>query len=113
MQGHELMQAIARVNRVYLDEKGGLVVDYLGLAENLRRALATYTQAGGQGVTAEDIEQALAKFLEHLETARDFLHGLDYRVFMTGDRLERLLVLAPAMNHVLGKPDGRDRYVDW
>ncbi|MEZ4402574.1 MAG: type I restriction endonuclease subunit R [Kofleriaceae bacterium] len=112
MQGHGLMQAIARVNRVYGDKPGGLVVDYLGLAENLRRALSTYTQAGGQGAAAVDLDEAVAVFLEKLEVARDFFHGFAYDTFMTGNRLERVLLLAPAQNHVLGQDDGRDRFVD-
>jgi len=93
MQGHGLMQAIARVNRVYRDKPGGLVVDYLGLAENLRRALATYTEAGGKGKTAVDLEEAVAVFLEKLETARDFFHGFDYGKFLTGNRFERIMIL--------------------
>jgi type I restriction enzyme R subunit len=112
MQGHGLMQAIARVNRVYRDKPGGLVVDYLGLAENLRRALATYTQAGGQGETAVDLDEAVATFLEKLEVARDFFHGFDYGMFMTGNRFERIMILPAAQDHVLGKDDGRDRFVD-
>ena len=112
MQGHGLMQAIARVNRVYGDKPGGLVVDYLGLAENLRRALATYTEAGGQGETAVDLDEAVAVFLGALEVARDFFHGFSYEKFMTGNRLERVMLLAPAQNHVLGQDDGRDRFVD-
>ena len=112
MQGHGLMQAIARVNRVYRDKPGGLVVDYLGLAENLRRALATYTDAGGQGETAVDVDEAVAVFLEKLEVARDFFHGFAYAKFMTGNRLERVMLLAPAQNHVLSQDDGRDRFVD-
>ena len=112
MQGHGLMQAIARVNRVYRDKPGGLVVDYLGLAENLRKALATYTQAGGKGETAVDLGEAVAVFLEKLETARNFFHGFDYGTFLTGNRFERIMILAPAQDHVLGREDGRDRFVD-
>ena len=113
MQGHGLMQAIARVNRVYRDKPGGLVVDYLGLADNLRRALATYTAAGGEGEAAADLAQAVAAFLERLEVARDLFHGFDYSVFMTGNRFERVLILAPAMEHVLARgSDVRDRFVD-
>ncbi len=113
MQGHGLMQAIARVNRVYRDKPGGLVVDYLGLADNLRRALATYTDAGGEGDTAIDIEEAVATFLEKLEVARDYFHGFDYGKFMTGNRLERVMLLPSAQEHVLARGgDVRDRYLD-
>jgi type I restriction enzyme R subunit len=111
MQGHGLMQAIARVNRVYGDKPGGLVVDYLGLADNLRRALSTYTDAGGKGEAAVDLADAVAVFVEKLEVARAFFHGFAYDKFMTGNRLERVLLLAPAQNHVLGQDDGRDRFV--
>jgi len=112
MQGHGLMQAIARVNRVYRDKPGGLVVDYLGLAENLRRAMATYTEAGGKGKTAVDLEEAVAVFLEKLETARDFFHGFDYGKFLTGNRFERIMILPAAQDHVFAQDDGRDRFVD-
>jgi type I restriction enzyme, R subunit len=109
MQGHGLMQAIARVNRVFRDKPGGLVVDYLGLADNLRRALATYTQAGGKGEAALDIDREVAVLLRQLETGRDFFHGYDYRKFMTGNRFERLQVLPGAAEHVYAQEDGRDR----
>ncbi len=112
MQGHGLMQAIARVNRVFRDKPGGLVVDYLGLADNLRRALATYTEAGGKGDTAVDVDQAVAVLLEKLEIGRDFFHGYDYGKFMHGNRFERLLVLPGALEHVYAQEDGRDRLFD-
>jgi type I restriction enzyme R subunit len=86
MQGHGLMQAIARVNRVFGDKPGGLVVDYLGLADNLRRALSNYTDNGGKGETAVDQNDAVAVMLEKLEVCRDFFHGFDYRNFLTGNR---------------------------
>jgi type I restriction enzyme R subunit len=112
MQGHGLMQAIARVNRVFGDKPGGLVVDYLGLADNLRKALATYTQAGGKGEAAVDVDKAVEVLLEKLEVGRDFFHGYDYSKFMHGNRLERLMVLPGALEHVYSKEDGRDRLLD-
>jgi type I restriction enzyme R subunit len=112
MQGHGLMQAIARVNRVFGDKPGGLIVDYLGLADNLRRALATYTQAGGRGETAVDVDKAVEVLLEKLEVGRDFFHGYDYSKFMVGNRFERLMVLPGALEHVYAKEDGRDRLLD-
>jgi type I restriction enzyme R subunit len=112
MQGHGLMQAIARVNRVFRDKPGGLVVDYLGLADNLRRALATYTDAGGTGETAVDVDRAVEVLLEKLEVGRDFFHGYDYSKFMHGNRFERLLVLPGALEHVYAQEDGRDRLLD-
>lgn len=112
MQGHGLMQAIARVNRVFGDKPGGLVVDYLGLADNLRRALTTYTEAGGKGETAVDVDKAVEVLLEKLELGRDLLHGYDYSKFMKGNRFERLMVLPGALEHVYEKEDGRDRLLD-
>ena len=112
MQGHGLMQAIARVNRVWGDKPGGLVVDYLGLADNLRKALATYTQAGGKGETAVSQAEAIAIMLEKLEACRDFFHGFDYGKFLHGNRFERLLIIPHALEHVYASEDGRDRIVD-
>lgn len=111
MQGHGLMQAIARVNRVFGDKPGGLVVDYLGVGECLRRALANYTENGGKGETAVDQDRAVAVMLEKLEICRDFFHGFDYRIFLKGNRFERVRVLGRAVNFVYGKEDGRDRIV--
>jgi type I restriction enzyme R subunit len=112
MQGHGLMQAIARVNRVFGDKPGGLVVDYLGLADNLRRALATYTEAGGKGETAVDVDRAVEVLMEKLEVGRDLFHGYDYARFMHGNRFERLMVLPGALEHVYAQEDGRDRLLD-
>src|SRR5438094_6564753 len=78
MRGHALMQAIARVNRVFRDKPGGLVVDYLGLADQLRSALATYTEAGGKGQTAIDQAEAVAVMLAKYEVCQALFHGLDY-----------------------------------
>ena len=111
MQGHGLMQAIARVNRVFGDKPGGLVVDYLGIGECLRRALSNYTDNGGKGETAVDQNEAVAVMLEKLEICRDFFHGFDYRDFLKGNRYERVRVLGRAVNFVYGKEDGRDRIV--
>jgi type I restriction enzyme R subunit len=111
MQGHGLMQAIARVNRVYRDKPGGLVVDYLGLADNLRRALATYTESGGQGQTAIDQAEAVAVLLEKVEVCRDLFHGFDYTKFLTGTPIERLQLLPAVQEHVFSLESGRDRLV--
>ncbi|MFZ6182024.1 type I restriction endonuclease subunit R [Nannocystis pusilla] len=111
MQGHGLMQAIARVNRVFRDKPGGLVVDYLGVGECLRQALANYTENGGKGETAIDQEKAVEAMQKHLEICRDFFHGFDYRKFLRGNRFERIQVLGRAVNFVYGKEDGRDRLV--
>lgn len=111
MRGHGLMQAIARVNRVFRDKPGGLVVDYLGLADELKNALATYTGSGGKGTTAIDQEQAVEVMLEKLEVCRDLFHGFDYSRFLTGTPAERLKLLPFAQEHVFGIEDGRDRLV--
>jgi type I restriction enzyme, R subunit len=111
MQGHGLMQAIARVNRVFRDKPGGLVVDYLGLADSLRKALATYTESGGQGQTAVDQAEAVALLLEKLETCRALFHGFDSSKFLTGTPIERLLLLPAAQEHIFALDDGRDRLV--
>lgn len=78
MQGHGLMQAIARVNRVFRDKPGGLVVDYLGLADQLKHALANYTESGGQGDPTYDMQQAIDLMPEKHGIACDLLHGFDW-----------------------------------
>ena len=90
MRGHGLMQAIARVNRVFKDKPGGLVVDYLGLAQDLKKALATYTESGGTGETALDQEKAVAVMLEKYEVCCGLFHGFDWSKWTTGTPQERL-----------------------
>jgi type I restriction enzyme, R subunit len=104
MRGHGLMQAIARVNRVFKDKPGGLVVDYLGLAHELKQALAVYTESGGHGDTAIDQEKAVAFMLEKYEICGDFFHGFDRARWMTGTPAQRLSILPAAQEHIL-KPD--------
>ena len=108
MRGHGLMQAIARVNRVFRDKPGGLVVDYLGLAHELKRALATYTESGGTGETALDQEQAVAAMLEKYEVCCGLLHGFD-RTTWVDTAAERLGLLPAAQEHVLAQENGKDR----
>jgi type I restriction enzyme R subunit len=108
MKGHGLMQAIARVNRVFRDKPGGLVVDYLGLAEQLRRALADYTERDRDD-TGVPQEQAVALMQEKYEIVRGLFHGFDYRVFFTGSAAQKLGVLPAAMEHVLQQQDGKKR----
>ena len=109
MRGHGLMQAIARVNRVFRDKPGGLVVDYLGLADQLKRALANYTQNGGKGRTAIDQEEAVAVMLEKHEVCRDLFHRFDCSVWISGSPAERLSLLPAAQEHVLAQQDGKTR----
>ena len=109
MRGHGLMQAIARVNRVFKDKPGGLVVDYLGLAQDLKKALATYTESGGTGRTALDQDEAVAVMLEKHEVCCALFHGFDWSKWTTGTPQERLNLLPPAQEHVLAQEDGKDR----
>lgn len=109
MQGHGLMQAIARVNRVFRDKPGGLVVDYLGLADELKKALHTYTESGGQGATALDQAEAVAVMLARYETCRDLFHGFDWRMWTSGAPAERLSLLPAAQEHVLAQESGKER----
>jgi len=108
MKSHNLMQAIARVNRVFKDKKGGVVVDYIGIANELKNALKTYTGAGGKGTGTVDTSEALAQLLERLDIVRGMYHGFDYSEFLT----KAHTLLAPAANHVLGLDDGKKRYLD-
>jgi type I restriction enzyme R subunit len=110
MRGHGLMQAIARVNRVFRDKPGGLVVDYLGLADQLRAALATYTDAGGRGSTAIDQQEAVAAMLARFEVCQDMFHGLDY-AHVLGDPKQLLRFLPTAQEHILKQEDGKERFV--
>ena len=109
MRGHGLMQAIARVNRVFQDKPGGLVVDYLGLAHELKRALATYTESGGKGRTSLDQAEAVAVMLEKYEICRGLFHGFDWSGWFTGTAAERLSLLPAAQEHVLAQENGKDR----
>jgi len=109
MRGHGLMQAIARVNRVFHDKPGGLVVDYLGLAHELKRALATYTESGGTGQTSLDQAEAVAVMLEKYEVCRGLFHGFDWSEWITGTPAERLGLLPAAQEHVLAQENGKDR----
>ena len=111
MRGHGLMQAIARVNRVFRDKPGGLVVDYLGLSHELKQALATYTESGGTGQTAVDKGEAVALLLEKHEVCLGMLHGFDFSAWATGTPAERLGLLPAAQEHILAQEDGKDRFV--
>ena len=109
MRGHGLMQAIARVNRVFRDKPGGLVVDYLGLAHELKRALATYTESGGAGKTTVDQSEAVAVLLEKYEVCCGLFHGFDYSRWSGGTKTERLSLLPGAQEHILAQEDGKAR----
>jgi type I restriction enzyme R subunit len=109
MQSHGLMQAIARVNRVFRDKPGGLIVDYIGLAPYLKSALANYTQSGGTGKTAINQEDAVAVMMEKYEICRGLFHGFDWSLWMNGTPLQRLALLPTAQEHILRQEEGKAR----
>ncbi len=108
MKGHNLMQAIARVNRVFKNKPGGLVVDYIGIANELKAALKTYTDAKGKGDPTHNSAEALAVLLEKMDIVRGMMHGFDYSAFET----QPLELLVPVSNHILGLKDGKTRFLD-
>ncbi|MFT5128075.1 MAG: type I restriction enzyme R subunit [Rhodothermales bacterium] len=108
MKGHNLAQSIARVNRVFKDKPGGLVVDYIGIAGDLKRAVKAYIQAKGKGQPTVKAEDVLAILLEKLDVVRGMYHGFDYSAFKS----KPLDVLIPAANHILGVKDGKKRFAD-
>jgi len=112
MQGHNLMQAIARVNRVYKDKPGGLVVDYLGIASDLKKALSFYSDSGGKGDPTEAQEQAVALMLEKLEVVSQMYEGFDYEQYFSAQTSEKLSLILAAEEHILGLENGKKRYID-
>jgi len=112
MKGHNLMQAIARVNRVYKDKPAGLVVDYLGIASDLKKALSFYSDSGGKGDPALAQEQAVALMLEKLEVVSQMYHGFPYEKYFEADTREKLSLILEAEEHILGLEDGKKRYID-
>ena len=113
MKGHNLMQAIARVNRVFGDKPGGLVVDYLGVAGALRDALQTYTQSGGEGKPTFDIAEAIAAMKEKLEIVRALFHGFEYRTYFGLGASEQMQMILDAEEHILSKEDGEKRLAQY
>jgi len=109
MRAHGLMQAIARVNRVFRDKPGGLVVDYLGLAHELKQALATYTESGGTGKTAIDLAEAVAVMKKKHEVCSDLFHGFDWSRWKIGKPEDRLALLPAAQEHILAQDNGKER----
>jgi type I restriction enzyme R subunit len=109
MRSHGLMQAIARVNRVFRDKPGGLVVDYLGLAQELKAALAAYTESGGTGKTAIDQNEAVALMLEKYEICLGLFHGFTWTKWKTGTPQEQLTLLPAAQEHILKQEEGKNR----
>ena len=109
MRGHGLMQTIARVNRVFRDKPGGLIVDYLGLADQLRTAMATYTESGGKGKPTLNQDDAVAALMKHYEICRGLFHGFDWSVWKSGTPEKRYALLPQAQEHILAQEDGKNR----
>lgn len=109
LKGHNLMQAIARVNRVYPGKEGGLVVDYLGVAAAMRDALETYTQSGGAGKPTLDINEAVAEMKRRFEIVRDLFYGFDYLRYFKVQTREQLQIILDAQEHILSIDDGEKR----
>ena len=101
MRGHGLMQAIARVNRVFGDKPGGLIVDYIGLAYHLKQALANYTESGGKGSTAINKAEAVAVMQEKHEICCGLFYSFDWSAWITGTPTDRLKLLPSAQEHIL------------
>jgi type I restriction enzyme R subunit len=112
MRGHSLMQAIARVNRVFRDKPGGLIVDYLGIAADLQEAVDVYTQEGGQGLPAEALEQIIGVMLDQYHIVNAMFHHFDYSRFFDASPSERLSIIPDAMEHILSQRDGKRRFTD-
>ena len=111
MQGANLMQAIARVNRVYKDKPGGLIVDYIGIGQELRGAMATYLQSGGEGTAFVDIREAIAGMLEKFEIVEQQFNGFDYKAYFTAETNKKLQVLLSAQNFILASENLKDRFL--
>ncbi|HNR81519.1 MAG TPA: type I restriction endonuclease subunit R, partial [Candidatus Pacearchaeota archaeon] len=110
MRGHNLMQAIARVNRVFKDKPGGLIVDYIGIASDLKTALATYTASGGKGAPAFDQSEAIATMLEKFEIVEQMFVNFNYKDYFSADTRQKLTIILEAQEHILGLEDGKNRY---
>jgi type I restriction enzyme R subunit len=108
MKGHNLMQAIARVNRVFKDKSGGLVVDYIGIGNDLKAALKVYSDSKGRGQPTHDTQKALEELLKRIDICRGLFHGFDYSAFETRGHILQV----PAANHILGLEDGKKRFLD-
>jgi len=110
MRGHTLMQAIARVNRVFKDKPGGLVVDYIGIASDLKAALATYTSSGGRGAPTLNQDEAVAAMLEKYEVVTQMFEKFDYKKYLSANTQEKLVLILEAQEYVLGLADGKNRF---
>ena len=111
MRGHNLMQAIARVNRVYNDKPGGLVVDYIGIASDLKQALATYTESKGKGTLTLDQSEAITMMLEKYEIVQQMFEGFDYKRYFSADKREKLTIILEAHEHIVGPKGNKDEFI--
>lgn len=111
MQGAALMQAIARVNRVYKDKPGGLIVDYIGIGQDLRSAMKTYTESGGEGNVAPDIEEIIDGMNAKFEVVHQMFHGFDYHNYFSAPTGEKLKIILAAQNFILNDEKLKDRFV--
>ena len=111
MRDHGLMQAITRVNRVYKNKPGGLIVDYMGLANELKKAVNTYTESGGVGRPTLDQDEAVAVMLEKYEVCCAMFHGFDWSDWTSGSAQKRMALSPPAQEHILALENGKDRFV--
>lgn len=113
MKGHNLMQAIARVNRVYKDKAGGLIVDYLGIAADLKEALSFYSDAGGKGDPAVVQDEVVIIMKEKLEVLDGIMHGYDYNKYFTSDTAEKLKIILESEDFILGieQGEGKTRFI--
>lgn len=110
IKGHTLMQAIARVNRVYPGKEGGLIVDYMGVGAELKKALMNYTESGGKGKPTFDQEQAVKLMMEKYEVVKDMFHGFDYKKFFRIKPNERISFVPSAMEHILREKGKKERF---
>ncbi len=110
MNGHNLMQAISRVNRVYKDKTGGLIVDYIGIASDLKQALNTYTESGGRGAPVLNQSEAIAAMMEKYEIVVQMFHGFDYKRYFCADTKAKMTIILEAQEHILGLQDGKNRF---
>ncbi len=111
MRGHGLMQAIARVNRVFKDKPGGLIVDYIGIAGELKSALIDYTESGGKGKPTFDKDDAVKVMLEKYEIIKNMLHGYEYKKFFTATVKEKMTIILETIEHILNQDNGRERFI--
>jgi type I restriction enzyme R subunit len=111
MSGHNLMQAIARVNRVFKDKPGGLIVDYVPVTGNLKAALKTYTESQGAGNITLDINEAVHVLLTKLEVVQQMYHGFEYSLYFTASTKEKLDLILDAEEHILSLENGKERYL--